>query len=123
MIGDTWLAGSTWRLPFRNAITSDDYIPGPGIGFEDAVMYRKKQGFNSVSMIAAFPNWESDYNPSTFADSNGIFLRNAWEKFGYDVSDAPGFDASGGLSYWGSFTSKDMRDEFGNLPFEMSKKT
>jgi len=122
MIGDTWLAGSTWRLPFRNAITSDDYIPGPGIGFEDAVMYRKKQGFNSVSMIAAFPNWESDYNPSTFADSNGIFLRNAWEKFGYDVSDAPGFDASGGLSYWGSFTSKDMRDEFGNLPFEMSKK-
>ncbi len=121
MIGDTWLAGSTWRLPFRNAVASSNYIPGPGIGFEDAVTYRKAQGFNSVSMIAAFPNWESDFNPSTYADSNGIFLRNAWEKFGYDVSDAPGFDASGGLSYWGSFTSKNMRDEYGNLPFEMSE--
>ncbi|MCB9247295.1 MAG: hypothetical protein H6613_01470 [Ignavibacteriales bacterium] len=49
MIGDTWLAGSTWRLPFRNAETSDNYEPGPGMGFEDAVMYREKQGFNSVS--------------------------------------------------------------------------
>ena len=46
MIGDTWLSGSTWRLPFRNTVTSDDYEPSPGMGFEDAVMYRKKQGFN-----------------------------------------------------------------------------
>ncbi len=121
MIGDTWLAGSTWRLPFRDAATSPNYEPGPGMGFEDAVMYRKNQGFNSVSMISCFPNWESDLHPSTYADSNGIFLRNAWEKFGYDVSDAPGFDASGGLSYWGTLTSKNMRDENGNLPFEMSK--
>lgn len=121
MIGDTWLAGSTWRLPFRNAATSPNYEPGPGMGFEDAVMYRKSQGFNSVSMISCFPNWESDLHPSTYADSSGIFLRNAWEKFGYDVSDAPGFDASGGLSYWGTLTSKNMRDEKGNLPFEMSK--
>ncbi|MFH1197019.1 MAG: DUF5060 domain-containing protein [bacterium] len=121
MIGDTWLAGSTWRLPFRNAVTSDNYVPGPGMGFEDAVMYRKKQGFNSVSMISCFPNWESDYNPSTYADSNGIYVRNAWEKFGYDISGSAGFDASGGKSYWGSFTAKNMRDEHGNLPFEMSK--
>lgn len=121
MFGDTWLSGTTWRLPFRNAPTSDNYEPGPGIGFEDAVMYRKKQGFNSVSMIACFPNWEADSNPSTFADSSGIYLRNAWEKFGYDVSDAMGKDASGGSSYWGTFTAKNMRDEYGNLPFEMSK--
>ncbi|OGU47745.1 MAG: hypothetical protein A2000_15980 [Ignavibacteria bacterium GWB2_36_8] len=118
MIGDTWLAGSTWRLPFRNAETSDNYIPGPGIGFEDAVMFRKKQGFNSVSMISCFPNWESDIYPGTYADSNNIYLRNAWEKFGYDVRDTKGIDTSG---YWGSFTAKNMRDEYGNLPFEMSK--
>lgn len=122
MIGDTWLAGSTWRLPFRNASTDDNYEPGPGIGFEDAVNYRKKQGFNSVSMIAAFPNWDMDVNPSTFADSNGIYLRNAWEKFGYDVSDGTGLDASGGSSYWGTLTAKNMRDEYGNLPFEKSEK-
>ena len=121
LLGDTWLAASTWRLPFRNAVACGDYEPGPGIGFEDAVLYRKKQGFNSVSMIAAFPNWESDVHLSTWADSNGIYVRNAWEKFGYDVSDAMSTDASGGLSYWGTFTAKNMRDEYGNLPFEMSE--
>lgn len=120
MVGDTWLAGSTWRLPFRGAPTSESYEPGPAIGWEDAVGYRKRQGFNSISMIAAFPNWEADSNPSTYADKNGIFVRNAWEKFGYDVSDSEGVDASGGLAYWGTLTSKDMRDEYGNLPFEMS---
>lgn len=122
MVGDTWLAGSTWRLPFRNAQTSDQYEPGPGIGFEDAIQYRKRQGFNSVSMIAAFPNWEADLNPSTYADENGVFVRNAWEKFGYDVSKGPGVDASGGLSYWGTFTAKNMRDEKGALPFFLSEK-
>jgi hypothetical protein len=122
MVGDTWLAGSTWRLPFRNAPTSDQYQPGPGIGFEDAIQYRKRQGFNSVSMIAAFPNWEADLNPSTYADENGVFVRNAWEKFGYDVAKDKGTDASGGLSYWGTFTAKNMRDEKGALPFFLSEK-
>jgi hypothetical protein len=121
MVGDTWLAGTTWRLPFRNAPTSNDYLPGPGIGFEDAVAFRKKQGFNSVSMIAAFPNWDADLNPSTHVDKNGIYLRNAWEKFGYDVASGQGTDASGGVSYWGSFTAKNMRDEYGHLPFAMSE--
>jgi hypothetical protein len=107
MIGDTWLAGTTWRLPYRNASLSINYEPGPGIGFEDAVCYRKRQGFNSVSMIACFPNWEADWHASTYADSNGIYIRNAWEKFDYTVED-------------GKMTSKDMRDEYGNRPFEMS---
>ena len=109
LIGDTWLAGTTWRLPFRNATSPENYEPGPGIGFEDAVTYRKKQGFNSVSMISCFPNWEADENANTYADSNGIFLRNAWEKFGYFVKG-------------GQMTSKDMHDESGNKPFEMSGK-
>ena len=122
LVGDTWLAGSTWRLPFRNAATPKNYVPGPGIGFEDAVIYRKKMGFNSVSMISCFPNWDSDTHPSTYADSNGIYIRNAWEKFGYDVSDALGTDTSGVTSYWGTLTAKNMRDEYGNLPFKMSKK-
>ena len=108
MIGDTWLAGTTWRLPFRNAVPPENYEPGPGIGFEDAVTYRKRQGFNSVSMIACFPNWEADENANTYADSSGIFLRNAWEKFGK-------------LTKNGQMTSKDMRDESGNKPFEMSQ--
>lgn len=108
LTGDTWLAAATWRLPYRNAAPSDDYVPGPGIGFEDAVNYRKNQGFNSVSMIACFPNWDADTNASTYADSNGIYVRNAWEKFGYFVGK-------------GQLTAKNMRDEYGNLPFKMSQ--
>jgi Protein of unknown function (DUF4038)/Domain of unknown function (DUF5060) len=108
LTGDTWLAGATWRLPFRNASTANDYIPGPGIGFEDAINYRKNQGYNSVSMIASFPNWESDKNASTYADSNGIYIRNAWEKFDYLVDKD-------------QMTAKDMRDEYGNKPFKMSE--
>jgi hypothetical protein len=122
MVGDTWLAGSTWRLPFRNAPTSDQYEPGPGIGFEDAIHYRKKQGFTSVSMIAAFPNWEADVNLSTYADENGIFIRNAWEKFGYDVSKGKGTEVSVGLTRWSVFTAKNMRDEKGEVPFFSSEK-
>jgi hypothetical protein len=101
MVGDTWLAGSTWRLPFRGAEPAKDYVPGPGIGFEDAVAYRKAQGFNSVSMIACFPNWEADCHPATYADSNGLFLRNAWEKFHYPAAN-------------GQETAKNMRDEYGS---------
>jgi hypothetical protein len=108
MVGDTWLAATTWRLPFRNAPSSKDYIPGPGIGFEDAVAYRKNQGFNSVSMISCFPNWDADGNANTYADSSGIYVRNAWEKFGYPVGN-------------NQVTAKDMRDESGNKPFKMSE--
>ncbi|MBN1820324.1 MAG: DUF4038 domain-containing protein [Prolixibacteraceae bacterium] len=108
MVGDTWLAGTTWRLPFRNTFVSDDYIPGPGIGFEDAVNFRKNQGFNSVSMIASFPNWEVDGNANTYANEEGIFVRNAWEKFDYPVGE-------------NQVTAKDMRDEYGNRPFHMSE--
>jgi len=107
MVGDTWLAGATWRLPFRGEPAPENYIPGPGVGFEDAVAFRKNQGYNSVSMIACFPNWESDIHASTYADSNGIYVRNAWEKFGYYTPDS-------------QLTAKDMRDEFGNRPFRMS---
>jgi hypothetical protein len=109
MVGDTWLGAATWRLPFRGAITDANYVPGPGIGFEDAVQYRKKQGFNSVSMISCFPTWEADGLPSTLPDSNGIFVRNAWEKWQYPSNN-------------GKPMSKNMRDEFGNKPFEMNKK-
>ncbi|MBK5270699.1 MAG: DUF5060 domain-containing protein, partial [Bacteroidia bacterium] len=45
MLGDTWLAASTWRLPYRGVPGAKNYTPGPGIGFEDAVTYRKEQGF------------------------------------------------------------------------------
>lgn len=109
VVGDTWLAAATWRLPFRGVAPEENYVPAPGIGFEDAVLYRKSQGFNSISMIACFPNWESDSKGATYADASGIYIRNAWEKFGYIADNE-------------NTTAKNMRDEFGNLPFKMSNR-
>src|ERR1035438_526023 len=71
-----------------------------------SVQYRKRQGFNSVSMIAAFPTWASDQYASTYADKKGIFYRNAWEEFGLTLPD-------------GKPTAKYMNDERGYRPFEI----
>lgn len=114
MIGDTWLAASTWRLPFKGSAAAPDYVPGEGIGFEEAVAYRKQQGFNSVSLISAFPNWYADHHGATFANADGVFLRNAWEKFGHWAPNARISTADGATT-----TAKDMHDEDGNLPFDV----
>src|SRR5687767_9426352 len=68
LLGDTWLAASTWRLPWKGAQPASDYVPGPGIGFEEAIAWRKRQGFNSISFISAFPNWAADHRGATFAN-------------------------------------------------------
>jgi hypothetical protein len=112
LLGDTWLAASTWRLPWKGTRAPDDYLPGPGIGFEEAVAYRKHQGFNSISFIAAFPNWDADHRGATFANADGVYLRNAWEKFGHWAPDAAVTTADGATT-----TAKDMADENGHRPF------
>jgi len=113
LLGDTWLAASTWRLPITGgAEPPADYVPVSGIGFEDAVAYRKRQGFNSISFIAAFPNWAADSNGATFVDSHGVTIRNAWEKFGTWAPNAKVSTADGATT-----TAKNMEDEHGNLAF------
>lgn len=114
LVGDTWLAASTWRLPYRGEPARADNVPGPGLSFEEAVAWRKRQGFNSVSFIAAFPNWAADHRGATFKNADGVYLRNAWEKFG---SWAPG--ASITTADGATTTAKDMHDEAGNRPFAM----
>lgn len=114
MLGDTWLAASTWRLPYRGQPAAADYVPGSGLSFEEAVAWRKRQGYNSVSFIAAFPNWAADHRGATYANADGIYLRNAWEKFGHWAPDAQVSTADGATT-----TAKDMHDEAGNRPFEV----
>jgi hypothetical protein len=114
MLGDTWLAAATWRLPWRSARPAPDYVPASGISFEEAVAYRKRQAFNSISFIAAFPNWDADHHGATFANADGVYLRNAWEKFGHWAADARITTSDGALT-----TAKDMADEHGNRPFEV----
>lgn len=112
LLGDTWLAASTWRLPYRGVPAAADVVPGPGLGFEEAVAFRKRQGFNSISFISAFPNWDADENGATFANQDGVYLRNAWEKFGHWARSATITTADGATT-----TAKDMADERGNRPF------
>jgi hypothetical protein len=114
LVGDTWLAASTWRLPWTGTRPEPSYVPGPGIGFEDAVAFRKRQGYNSVSFIAAFPNWDADHRGATFANADGVYLRNAWEKFGVWAPDAKVSTADGATT-----TAKDMHDEGGRRPFRV----
>jgi len=116
LVGDTWLAASTWRLPYRGGKAPPaDYVPGPRISFEDAVTYRERQGFNSISFISAFPNWAADSYGATFADSKGVPLRNAWEKFGVWAPNATITTADGATT-----TAKDMQDENGDLAFAVT---
>jgi hypothetical protein len=106
LLGDTWLGAATWRLPLTDAPADPSYQADPGVTFQQAVALRKRQGFNSVSMIAAFPTWASDQYSATYADRKGIYYRNAWEAFGIMVAgDKP--------------TAKGMHDEHGYRPFEM----
>lgn len=114
ILGDTWLAASTWRLPLKGNTPRADYVPGPDIGFEDAIQYRKRQGFNSISFIAAFPNWAADAHGATYTDARGVAIRNAWEKFGVWAPGAKITTADGATT-----TAKNMEDEAGNVPFAM----
>lgn len=114
ILGDTWLAASTWRLPMKGNEPRADYVPGPGIGFEDAITYRKRQGFNSISFIAAFPNWAADAHGATYTDAKGVAIRNAWEKFGVWAPGAKITTADGATT-----TAKNMEDETGNVAFSL----
>lgn len=114
ILGDTWLAASTWRLPMTGASAGAGFVPGPGLSFEQAIQYRKSQGFNSISFIAAFPNWAADAHGATYTDAKGVGIRNAWEKFGVWAPGAKITTADGATT-----TAKNMEDEAGNVPFPL----
>lgn len=78
LLGDTWWATGTDRFKWY-----DDENPRPlneEMGFKDMVKYRKKQGFNSVNILACFPNWFDDEYPERLEidDKYRTVLRNAW---------------------------------------------
>jgi hypothetical protein len=106
LVGDTWWAASTWRLPLTDQPPSADNTPGPGITFQQAVAFRKRQGYNSINIISAYPNWDADHLPCRYRDSNGVTIRSGWEKFGVRLPD-------------GEVTIKDMHDERGYRPFQL----
>jgi hypothetical protein len=99
MLGDTWWAASTWRYPLKGIEPDPNYTPHKGISFEEALSFRKKQGYNTIAMIAAYPNWKVDSFPAEYMNEDSVGIRQAWGKNGMN-------------------TAKDMHDESGNMPFE-----
>ena len=80
LVGDTWWATPTFR--FRWYDDDRERALGPKAGFKDYVRYRKKQGFNCIAMIAAFPNWANDGKPARWTLKDGTVLRSAWRQPG-----------------------------------------
>ena len=96
LLGDTWWPVSTFRYRWY-----DDDRPrpiGPEAGLKDYVRYRRRQGYNCIAMIAAFPNWANDDKPARLDMPDGTVLRAAWRQAGTD-------------------SAKDMTDEAGRRPF------
>ncbi len=94
-IGDTWWAAGTNRFKWYN---DDRERPlGPEAGFKDYVRYRKAEGYNWISMIAAFPNWETDGKPWHVVMKDGTPVRSAWLEFG--TGSAKNMDNEGGRPF------------------------
>ena len=96
LLGDTWWSAGTFRYPWLD--DNKQHPIGPKAGFKDYVRFRRKQGFNCIAMIAAFPNWANDDKPPEFETSDGTRLRSAWPQAGTE-------------------SAKEMADEKGNRAF------
>jgi hypothetical protein len=96
LLGDTWWTTPTFR--YRWYDDAKQRPIGPNAGFKDYVRFRRKQGFNCIAMIAAFPNWSNDDKPATLKMPDGTVLRSAWKQLGTE-------------------SAKDMHDDNGNRAF------
>ena len=92
LLGDTWYAAATFRFKWND---DDRERPiGPEAGFKDYLRLRKSQGFNSVAIIAAFPNWANDAAPwEILAGPDGnkpdLGVRSAWVDQGEIANHRP----------------------------------
>jgi len=96
LLGDTWWPAPTFR--YRWYDDDKERAIGPGAGLKDYIRSRRKQGFNCIAMIAAFPNWANDDKPARLKMADGTVLRAAWKQAGTN-------------------RAKDMHDEDGNRAF------
>jgi hypothetical protein len=79
-LADTWWATPTFRYPWVDA---DQPLPEwAEESFQDLVAARISHGFNGIAMLAAFPHWADDGEPSTIVMENGTPIRQAWQAGG-----------------------------------------
>lgn len=111
MVGDTW-----WALATKHFAWTDDEIErpiGPDMTMKDMARIRRKQGYNTVGMIAAFPTWATDgeSNHIEVGDEKHTYIRSAWT----DNGCRPPREGEGPIQ------AKDMSNE-GGRPFEFPGK-
>ncbi len=82
LLGDTWWSVPTFR--YRWYDDERERLVGPEMGFKDMVRYRKRQGYNCIAMIAAFPAWANDGLPHQLIaqDADKTMIRSAWRQAG-----------------------------------------
>jgi len=87
LLGDTWWATPSFR--FRWYEEEKERSIGPEMGFKEMVRYRKKQGFNSVALIASHPAWANDGYPATIRleDEEETVVRDAWPQPGSESAE------------------------------------
>lgn len=77
LVGDTWWSLPSFRFPLPTGDTR--HAIGPDADLRDYLEFRKKQGFNCVTLIAGQPAWADDGAPGDLFDADGTLLRNAWK--------------------------------------------
>jgi hypothetical protein len=103
LLADTWWAAMTWRYPLaKEAVGGQPSVPTEeDWSLQRGISWLQKHHYNSIALIAAFPNWRVDGEGRVVQDDNGIYIRKAeaWGKgpLGEHV--------------------KDMHDDDGNMPF------
>lgn len=95
LIGDTWWAVPTYR--FRWYEDDEERPIGPEMGLKDMVRFRKRQGYNCIAMIAAFPNWANDGHLPRIVLEDGSHLRSAWRQAG--TNSAKDMHSEGGRPF------------------------
>lgn len=73
LLADTWWSAGTriWSWGSSSGAAR--------ISFQEAVATRKRQGYNSIAMIAAFPNWAEDGQGPNVKQGNVIIRGHGWK--------------------------------------------
>lgn len=79
-LADTWWATPTFRYPWAD---EDQPLPEwAEMSFQQLVAHRRNQGYNGIAMLAVFPHWGDDGEPSTIVLDDGTPVRQAWQSGG-----------------------------------------
>lgn len=78
LLGDTWWSAPTYRYPWHEDAV--ERPAGPDMGFKDMVLYRRRQGYNCIAMLAGHPTWANDGLPPKIKmkDAFETSIRAAW---------------------------------------------